>query len=270
MNDLSNLLREWSARQEPTPAAMQELQARIVQQQTNVDQASTSGLGEARRATVAQADVGIRSTTRASGGVAVIAVAASLIAAVAMFWMNSAHDSARSFDVAAESLPTNDLVSRQSLFNELNRMFDGRWRWFGEVNGRVHLETDESSINTADRSDEQHSGVAVQLAVVQRRSGEANWRVVWEASVMARSEEWVRLPEALTGDGAVSVWAYSMPDGSVLVESDVTLTAPVPVRHSEPHVFGSSVRPARLWSTRRADGEFQLIQSIARLETHHG
>ncbi|TXT33471.1 MAG: hypothetical protein FD138_1876 [Planctomycetota bacterium] len=87
---------------------------------------------------------------------------------------------------------------------------------------------------------------------------------------MARSDEWVRLPESLIGDDTVSVWVHSLPDGLVLIESNVTLTAPVAVHSSEQQVFGQSVRPARLWSTRRADGEFQLIQTFARLEAHHG
>ena len=87
---------------------------------------------------------------------------------------------------------------------------------------------------------------------------------------MARSDEWVRLPEELIGDDAVSVWAHALPDGSVLIDSDVTLTSPVAVHSSEQHIIGGSNRPTRLWSARRADGEFQLIQSVARLETHHG
>jgi hypothetical protein len=198
--------------------------------------------------------------------VAVLAVAASLLAAVTLFLVSGARELARPVDVAHESTP-NDLVSRQSLFNELDRMFDGHWRWFGEVNGRVHLQTEEPFTSDADAAE---NGVAVRLAVIQRRPGESNWHVVWEASVVARSDEWVRLPEELIGDDAVSVWAHSLPDGSLLIESEITLTAPVAVRLSDQQVFGASVRPARLWSTRRADGEFQLIQSIARLETHHG
>lgn len=254
MNDLDDVLRDWSVRQEPSPAAMQELHTRIGQQLANVDRM------------VARTDVGVCSTTRTSGGVAVIAVAVSLLAAVTLFWVSGARELARPVDVAHESTPS-DLVSRQSLFNELDRMFDGHWRWLGEVNGRVHLQTEEPVTSAVDVSD---NGVAVRLAVVQRRPGESKWHVVWEASVVARSDEWVRLPEELIGDDTVSVWAHSLPDGALLIESEVTLTAPVPVRLSEQQVFGGSVRPARLWSTRRADGEFQLIQSIARLETHHG
>ena len=87
---------------------------------------------------------------------------------------------------------------------------------------------------------------------------------------MARADEWVRLPEELTGDDSLSIWSHTLPDGSVLVESELALTAPVAVRVSEQQVFGTSARPARLWSGRRADGDFQLIQTIARQEADHG
>ncbi len=264
MNDLNHLLHDWSARQEPTPAEWHSLQTRIAEQLANdVARTPTSE----QTSMVCRTDVGVRSTT---SWIALVAVAASLLAAVTVFWSGRRDDSVRSLDVALASLPAGDLAARQSLFSELDRMFAGRWRWLSEVNGRVHLETNEPSVSPAELPSDESSGIAVRLTIVQRRPGEAKWRVVWEASVLARSEEWVRLPVELPGDSAVSMWAYSLPDGSTLVESDVALTIPFSVRLSEQHVFGTSGRPARLWSARRSDGEFQLIQSVARMEAHHG
>ena len=217
---------------------------------------------------VGRTDVGVRST--AASWIAIVTVTASLLAAVTVFWSGRRDDSVRSMDVGVASLPAGDLAARQSLFRELDRLFDGRWRWLSDVNGRVHLETDEDSASLVPLPHDESSGIAVRLTIVQRRPGEAKWNVVWEVSVLARSEEWVRLPTELTGDSTVSVWVYALPDGSTLVESDVALMAPVSVRLSEQHVFGASGRPARLWSARRSDGEFQLIQSVARMEAHHG
>ena len=266
MTDLNHLLHDWAARQEPTPAELHSLQTRIAEQFAN-DVARTPTSEHTSMA--CRTDVGVRSTSAASG-IAVVAVAASLLAAVTVFWSGRRDDSVRSLDVGVASLPAGDLAARQSLFSELDRMFDGRWRWLSDVNGRVHLETDEASASLAHLPHDASSGIAVRLTIVQRRPGEAKWNVVWEVSVLARSEEWVRLPVELPGDNAVSLWAYSLPDGSVLVESDVTLTVPVAVRVSDQQVFGASQRPARLWSARRSDGEFQLIQSVARMEAHHG
>lgn len=262
MTELNHLLHNWATRQEPTPAELDSLQARIAGQLAGVVPTSASEPA----AEAIRMDIGSHSISASWFTIAV--VAASLVAAVAVFWSGPREESARLMDLA--SLPSGDLASRQSLFNELDRMFDRRWRWLSEVNGHVHLETDESSIGATDLSNEENSGVAVRLMMVKRRPGESTWKVVWEASVLARSEEWVRLPVEQSGDNAVSMWAYSLPDGSVLVESDVTLTAPVQVRLSEQQVFGASRRPARLWSARRSDGEFQLIQSIASWEAHHG
>lgn len=212
--------------------------------------------------------VGVRSTV--ASWISLVVVAASLLAAVTVVWSGRRDDSAHSMDVSLASLPAGDLAARQSLFSELDRMFEGRWRWLSEINGRVHLETDESSLSPSAPSNEEIAGVAVRLTVVRRRPGEAKWTVVWEASVLARSEEWVRMPVELPDHSAVTMWAYALPDGSTLVESDVALTAPVVVRVSDQQIFGAAQRPARLWSARRSDGEFQLIQSVARWEAHHG
>ncbi len=245
MNELDRLLKDWSLRREPSAVELDQLRTRIAAQ---LPVAPRTPLPERPSA----------------GWAAVVSVAASLLAAVVLFSSVRRNDASLPVDLANESLPASDLAARQSLFVELDRMFDGHWRWLSEVNGRVHLQTNESN----DASTE--PGMAVRLVVVQRRPGEANWSIVWEASVLAREDEWVRLPDELTGDHMLSVWAHALPDGSMLVESDLAITAPVPVRFSEQQVFGTSARPARLWSARRPDGEFQLIQTIARLGSHHG
>lgn len=265
MNDLNQLLGDWAARQEPTPAALNSLRARVVEQLSNVAQTSRS------EPTVMALQTNEISRSRLfTSWFAVLSVAASLLAMAAVFWSSRGLDSDRSLDSAFAALPANDVAGRQLLFRELDRMFDGQWRWLGEVNGRVHVQTEESSVDPANSSSAENSGVAVRLTIVRRRPGDTDWNVVWEASVLARSEEWVRLPSELLGDSEVSLWAYSLPDGSVLVQSDVALTGPIPVRHSDQQFFGASQRRARLWSAHRSDGEFQLIQSIARMESHHG
>lgn len=268
MNDLNGLLQDWSARQEPAPVELDSLQARIAEQFARTDVGAIRRLG--LRPDPLTTRVGTESQPTSASWLAVVVVAASLLAAVTVFWSGRFDDSSRSMNGPLASLPTGNLAARQSLFSELDRMFDGRWRWLSEVNGQVHVETNEPSASPANLPGDDSSGVAVRLTIVQRRPGESNWKVVWEASVLARSEEWVRLPVELSGNSEVSMWAYALPDGSTLVESDVALTVPVSVRLSEQHVFGSSGRPARLWSARRSDGEFQLIQSVARMEAHHG
>ena len=181
MNELNRLLQDWALRRELSEAELDQLRTRIAGQLTVVPRASLP-------------------ERRSAGWVAVVSVAASLLAAVVLFSSVRRDESSRPVDLASEPLPASDLAARQALFVELDRMFDGHWRWLSEVNGRVHLQTDESN---AEASTE--SGMAVRLVVVQRRPGEANWSVVWEASVLAREDEWVRLPDELTGEDRKSV-----------------------------------------------------------------
>lgn len=264
MADLNQLLNDWASRRAPTSERIESLQAQI--RERLLTEVADASLLEP---TVRLERTAAHDSAKSGSSIALVMVVASLLLAVTMFWPRPRSESFRSTNIAAGSVPSNDLSARQPLFRELDRMFDSHWLWLGEVNGRVHLQTDEPAQSTM-RQRENNSGVAVRLTLVQRRPGEMKWRVVWDASVLTRTEEWVQLPDEATGARAVSLWAYALPDGSVLVESDVSLTSPVLVRHSDQRVFGASQRPARLWSVRRPDGEFQMIQSIARMEAQHG
>lgn len=260
MNDLNQRLHGWLDRNEPTSNELDQLHSRIIErlaEEVKVDRM----LPSARLSLRDRTGVGVRS----AGWFAIVTAVASLLAIVSVFRHGARNEAPSPNDVDITSLSTSDLSERQPLFNELDRMFEGRWRWLSEVNGRMLLQTHESEHSTST-----DPGVAVRLTVVQRRPGQTNWAVIWEASVLAHSEEWVRLPAELTGENAVSIWSHALPDGSMLVESDVSLTSPIAVRLTEPHVFNASSHPTRLWSTRRADGDFRLIQSIARLEANHG
>ncbi|MCX7422526.1 MAG: hypothetical protein NT013_23685 [Planctomycetia bacterium] len=265
MNDLNDLLHNWAPRQEPSSVELRIQHEQILKRLVNVAEAtSVAPIVAVRRETSA-------SNSSMLNCVAVVAVAASLLLATSMFWFGHPGRLTNSRESELVSVPAGDPTSGQPLFSELNRMFEGHWRWLSEVNGNVHLEVDESTDDgAAIGHNETNAGVSVRLTVMQRRTNDAKWTVVWDALVLTRSEEWVRLPIESTGDNAVSIWAYSMPDGSTLIESDVVLTVPIPVRLSEQHVFGTSHGPARLWSARRSEGEFQIIQSVARMEAHHG
>ena len=257
MNDLDQLLHDWGRRNEPTTAQVDDLQARVMKGLKSSASASNLPL---KPSAIAHPVLRF-STTRGMLEV-IVAFAASLIVA---FWISQLSEfGGNTISSEATDVVAANSVDQQSLFAELDRMFDGRWRWLSEINGRVHLQTDELN----DTSTE--PGLSVRLTVIRRRPGQAGWTVVWEASVLSHTDEWVQLPKDLMAGATISVWSHELPDGSVLVESDVALTKPVALQLAEPHIYGPMPQSARLWSAQRADGDFQLIQSISRLESGHG
>src|SRR5262249_18558274 len=133
-----------------------------------------------------------------------------------------------------------------------------------EVNGRIHLElSDAGERSSAD-------GTSIHLKIMHRPSRQTHWKVVWQVSVLARAQEWVQIPVENMGDDLISVWSYRLPDGAVLVESDIQLSNPLQLHFVEPHVFTNPSQPARLWSAQRADGDYQLIETVGQVSSEPG
>lgn len=252
MNDLDNLLQSWNKRNEPSEVHLDKLRHQAIAQLSS---------------SPALADLQIYSpsttVSKRRGSLAVVfAFAASILMAFGIFKLTTLFDKQASSDplrlVAAST------QNSQSLFAELDRVFDGRWQSLSEIDGNVQLQTRESNSSSPE------PGVAVRLTVFRRRSHDADWTIVWDASIISHTDEWVQLPQDQTSGDLISVWTHALPDGSVIVDSDMTLSKPVSIQVAEPSMITRPSQPTRLWSERRADGEFQLIQSVARLEANRG
>src|SRR5262249_12796151 len=133
-----------------------------------------------------------------------------------------------------------------------------------EIDGNVQLQTSETDVSSSE------SGVVVRLTVVKRKSQGASWTIVWDVSIISHAGEWVQLPPDQTGGDSISVWSHTLPDGAVVVESDMSLTKPVSLQLAESRIVTRPAQPTQLWSLRRSDGEFQLIQSVSPLESNRG
>jgi hypothetical protein len=250
MNDLDNLLQSWNKRNEPSEVHLDKLRHQAIARLSS---------------SPARAELQIHSPTisKRRGNLAVVfAFAASILMALGIFKLTALFDKQTSSDpLRLVAASTHD---SQSLFAELDRMFDGRWQSLSEIDGHVQLQTSETNGASSE------PGVAVRLTVLKRQSQKADWTIVWDASIISHTGEWVQLPQDQTGGDSISVWSYALPDGSVIVESDLALTNPVSIQLTEPSIVNRPSQPTQLWSERRADGEFQLIQSVARLEANRG
>jgi hypothetical protein len=64
--------------------------------------------------------------------------------------------------------------------------------------------------------------VTLRLTVVRREPGEVNWSVMWRVSVLARSEQLVKLPRTTVDSPSLSLWTYLLPDGKIACDADLS------------------------------------------------
>lgn len=147
------------------------------------------------------------------------------------------------------------------LLKEMDRLFEGRWTCLGEVNGQTFVE----ATDRVDSDVESRPRVAVNLVAVERCGSESTWRVVWKATVVTRSQEWVRVPERVAGGDSVAVWVYALPDGAVMVESELALRGERGIEVSTGKLFPKSPldrhRVVELWTERRGDRELRVLEA---------
>lgn len=254
MKDLDQLLRSWNERNEPFEAHFEDLRRQVMAKVAS-QPVPTEPISAALRPAVP--------VSKSRGRFAVgFAIVASVLLVIGVSSVPSLFERKLSWDPI--QLISNETAGSQSLFQELESMFDGRWKSLSEINGNVQLQTDEPTSTSSE------PGVAVRLTVMRRQSPRGEWKIVWQASVISHTEEWVQLPKDLTGENSISVWTHSLPDGSVLVESDMALRKPVSIQLATPTIVTQPSQPTRLWSGRQMDAEFQLIQSVSRLEANRG
>lgn len=155
-------------------------------------------------------------------------------------------------------LQRSQLAGKAVLLAEVERVFGDRLAWIAETNGHV-------SFGLTPDADRSRTPLAVRVVLVRRRDGAAA-EPVWAVDLVARSEQVVRVvPEDAQG-AEVLVWAYSLPDGKIAVDTNLALTAPVSVVSTQSGLQEDGV-PTGVFTARHGDAEYELFQTVSVLES---
>ena len=260
MDNLDKLLIDWAERQEPMEAHFEALRRRV---RTESNSRAPSMPLDADRQRRTGCSHGSRTNTGRRGTMALICSVA-LVLATCVWFPGGATKVDNDVSWQGSTANTVSSTDEQTLFHELNRMFGRQWRSFSDINGQIDVQT-----ATPNESNE-GTGLAVHYTVLKRALNGQRWEVVWDASILTYADEWVQSPTENASGASLGVWSHQLPDGAILIENELTLTTPVSVKIHEPQVYRHPSKPTRLWSGRGADGEFQLIQSISRMESNRG
>ncbi len=150
-----------------------------------------------------------------------------------------------------------------TLLAELERIFDQRLQWVAETSGQVRLGIAEPGSHVGGQPT-----VLVRITVVQRDPARATFQLLWSAQVVGGDQQLVRLgngPGGAADEPRWQVWAYALPDGRIMVDSELRLPGPVRLHVACGGVQDSGV-PTKVYAGRQGDGEFEVYQTVAILK----
>jgi hypothetical protein len=148
-----------------------------------------------------------------------------------------------------------ELAEKKQVFTAIDAEFGGHLGWFAEHGTAVSLEVADPGAAPSD------SPLAIRIVMLHRAPGDSKWSRVWSTDVVTHGEQLVR---SLPGTSASSIWAYSLADGLIAVDGDLTLESPLLARVRFSGLFKSGV-PGQVFSLKTADEEYQVFQTVAPL-----
>jgi len=250
---LDDLLQQWAEAKSSSQEGLSQLRQRIAIERDRLD---TDGI-------VVSPIQGNSGFWRA---VSLIAIGTSLLLLIALglSWFSQPRNDKELIANAPQFvLPTIsnlELANKRILVSELQRIFDRHFAWIVETNGEVHLGVDQDHVQLNDAVP-----IVVRLAVVCRKTSQTQWKHVWSADVVSRSEQLVELSLASEGDTRLLIWAYALPDGMIAVEGEMRLPGEEAVRptFSELKKSGDS---SKVFTTTLGDTEYQVFQTVELLD----
>jgi hypothetical protein len=240
-DDLDRLLNRWASKNEPSAERIDRLKARIAEASKSSNEVNLTASGRWNNS-------------------ATLAMAISLLALLLLvaFWPFGTDSPA---PVATLSNPETDVPQEhlQTLFAEMERLFDSRLAWVAETENEVSLGIDPSPQHAS-------SGqrVGVRVVVLKRDLATAPWKAVWTGDVAARSEEFVSLASE-SGGARLNLWTFVLPDGAVTVDMELAGLGAESATWRSNSVQQPQV-PIAVLSARQGNAEIQIWQTAIVLQ----
>lgn len=248
---IDNLLQEWAARTAPDNARVQRISEGI-----------SRALAGERLLPVEQISA-ISEPWPLWGRLAYAAAGAAIAFAVSAWLFVSGVVGPKPVNGGAVELaqiPSRQLETRTVLFEEVECLFAGRVRWVATSADDVQL----GLVSGAEAAEPASEPMMVRLVVLKKAAGGDSWQEVWDADVLTRSQEFVELTPNPGVANNLAIWVYPNSDGTVVVESHISLMAPVQIASSTSSVVHPG-RPVEILSMKTGDGEYRVYQTVVPL-----
>ncbi|MGB7345212.1 MAG: hypothetical protein WBD20_13440 [Pirellulaceae bacterium] len=221
-NDLDGLLQRWSNVHEPSPEQLEQLSVQVEQT------VAGSGFAIQQEASASELVALADRSSWNSSWTTLSSVAAIVLVVCTGGWIVLQQQNPdivppialKSIDAPIDAISAEQLLQKQSVLNELDRMFGGKRIWFAETDSDVVL-GGESKPKASDIATER--SVAMRLVLAKRSSPNESWQRVWSADVVSRTDQVVQFEssEPRQASASFTTWAHLLPDG--MIACDVAL-----------------------------------------------
>jgi hypothetical protein len=249
---LSELLRGWGTRKGSDPERLSALKERI---HRSVEEEAARGFPEAAfahpvpiRLKLAYAGLG------AFGGMCAVLIVFRLLL--------SAPDPAvdpQDPGYLARINPA-EIATGRLLFSEMEALFPSQLRWIAEANGDMGIGIEALSgaqgVETAP--------ILVRVAVLERAGVESDWTTAWTADVFLRGDEQVVIGPGIGPGNTLTLWAHSLSDGKLALDTQLNLASPVPI-DSTIHAVLTQGEPEKILSVSGSHESFLVFATAAGL-----
>jgi hypothetical protein len=247
-DELDALVRDWATRMAPDNARLDEL-AHQIAAHGGVLLNPTDVRIEARR----------RSSRRSFRWVAAAgAVAASLLVVayvVRPFQSNRVDVDA----IALAPLDDRELADRARVAREFQAEFPGHLAWLMESGDDIKLGL------TSDQNARPARFIAVRFVIEAQGPKDSVWKRVRAVDFVVLPEETVQTSLPSNHGARIALWTYPTPDGMISVESDLVLSAPVPIRVSSNSLLSSGA-PTAIWQSEQNGVKYRVYQAAEVLD----
>lgn len=243
---IDNLLRDWSARREPGESERRQLEARVLQ-------AARQAIHDGRQSRAKPAG---RQSLRQAHHLLWFAagIAATLLIAGIWLFLARTRDPLAPLLSEESGLFAGRRGSMARIFRETEQLFGSNLQWVAQSGGDAELGITETPA--------EGEALVVRVVVVARPVGTAAWKRLWKADVVARANGILEISPDGNPDNRMALWLHRLEGGAALVESRLTLHAPVAIEAETSEVlkFGATRKVTRVL---HGGVEYLLLQTVA-------
>lgn len=256
-NKLDSVLKAWGERNQPDPARLAGLEARVRDSWPSKTAwpSAADELAPARR-------FALRWVAAAAGLMLLALAAGSLLRSFRHSEIQYAEGNG-SLELARF---TDEQVSaRHAILDEVEALFAGQVRWIRLDADGMRLGMAEDSAGPATKD----ARLAVRTVMVVREESRGDWKPVWSSDVLTRAEEYIELSPEAGFAGAMDLWVHRLPDGRYALDSEIEWPSPQLARSYETRIM-SPGKPEQILSQKTAGREYRIYQSIEPLCNGNG
>lgn len=151
----------------------------------------------------------------------------------------------------------------KNVFREVDRLFDHNLRWAALVNNELKMGIDEEREGPGAEPE-----FVVRMIIVSREKDQEQWKMLWKADVLARTEEFINVP--LDSDAQrLGLWLYRVNGNQYALDAHLNMQTPFVVDFTAMNVVKVG-EPRQMMEFEDLSAEYRIYHVIQTLDECSG